>query len=65
MTLIPLSPKYIYEDQLKLKIKSEIKGSENTELVVSHERREKSNSAKRKNRELVKSGEKNRVKKIE
>ena len=48
MTLVPLSPKYIYEDRLKLKIKSEIKGSENTNLVVSHERREKSNSTKRK-----------------
>jgi len=69
MTLVPLSPKYIYEDRLKLKIKSEIKGSENTNLVVSHERREKSNSTKRKKwrvsqkwREKYRS-EKNRIEK--
>ena len=69
MTLVPLSPKYIYEDRLKLKIKSEIKGSENTNLVVSHERREKSNSTKRKKWRVSKKwrekqrSEKNRIEK--
>jgi hypothetical protein len=31
ITLIPLLPKNIYEDQLKLKKKSKVKGSENLE----------------------------------
>jgi hypothetical protein len=63
ITLVPLSPKQVYEDQLKLKRKGEAEGSEN---VLSFKERKKFDLAEReKNSGLVESGEKKAKKRNE
>jgi len=59
ITLVPLSLKQFYDNQLKLKRNSKAEESENRNLIASLEMRERLDSAKKKIRELVKSGEKN------
>jgi hypothetical protein len=49
---------FVKDDQLKLKIKSKTEGSENANLIMSLERKEKSDSAERERiKELTKNGE--------
>jgi hypothetical protein len=45
---LPLSPKHVYKDQLKMKRESDVEMSENTYFTVSHEVREKLDSTERK-----------------
>lgn len=47
ITIVLLSLKQVYEDQLKLNREREAKGSENHGEIVSFEQRKKSNSVKR------------------
>lgn len=41
ITLVPLSLKHVHKDQLKFKRESKVDGSENTDLIMSHKRKEK------------------------
>ena len=64
ITLVSLLLKQVYEYQLKLKIKSEVEESVNTNQIMSFKERRKSDSIEReKNSELAKDGQKNIEKK--